>query len=699
MSGRSPHPKRPGPGRTVGAMTTPRSLAEDLRQRTDEALATLLRGRPDLLHPVPSDVTALATRATTGPSVRRCLDGLDALHLHVLRTVADITAHEPAPGDLLVKDATTTIGPDASDACAGALENLTCLGLVWGEREALRSVQAVRDLIGDREAPTWPPPTLDVGALHDPAAVDAQAALHARESLGQVRDLLDDWSAHPPGVLRTGGLSLRDFAAARRSLQADWSRTSLTIEVARAAGLAADDQQDPPHWMPTERYDSWLSWHTGEQWVALVTAWLDLPRLPSIADERTQVLSVDRDRRAVPVLRRQVLDALASAPVGTAPSAEAIRAVLDFRQPRRSGELLAQTVTATLREAADLGLTGAGALSAAARALLGPRPDGPAEQRARDRDVTAALRAALPEDLDHVLIQADLTMVAPGPLVAHTARTLRLLADVESRGHATVYRISEASLRRALDAGWDAVSITTMLTDISRTPVPQPLAYLIEDVARRHGTVRVGHAFGYVRCDNPETLAAILGDRRLSGLGLHRIADTVLVSERTTPDVIATLRTAGYAPAAEDHAGQVLIRRPEDHRVPAPRTPRASTRRAPQEALVTAAVRTLRAADRTSRQPRGTTTSGPAAGVDLPRLSTTAIVSRLRAAVNDTRPVWIGYADNDGSVTEQIVDPIRVTAGTLTAFDHRTEQVRAFSVSRITGVADLLPEQSADPGI
>ncbi|MBI0320215.1 hypothetical protein, partial [Streptomyces javensis] len=35
----------------------PRTLAEELRTRPDDALAALLRARPDLLSPVPNDLT------------------------------------------------------------------------------------------------------------------------------------------------------------------------------------------------------------------------------------------------------------------------------------------------------------------------------------------------------------------------------------------------------------------------------------------------------------------------------------------------------------------------------------------------------------------------------------------------------------------------------------------------------------------
>ncbi len=673
-------------------MATPRSLADDLRQRDDEALGRLLRRRPDLLHPVPTDMTGLTTRATTGPSVARCLDTLDALSLHVLRIAADLTVETGATAREIVARAAESLPPDAADACSSALDDLVTAALVWGTPEALHAVHPVRDMVAAAPPPPWPPPRLDGGASQAPDDVDGQGALHAREALAQVRDLLDDWSASPPAILRSGGLSLRDFATARARLHSDWSRTSLTIELALAACLVADDRAESPHWVPTDRYDAWLASGPAEQWIALVTAWLGLSRLPSVANEKTQVLSPDRDRRAVPVLRAQVLDLLAEVPPGWSPSTDELLAVLDYRQPRRSGELRRLALTATLREAADLGITGAGALTTAARILLTPAGKSPAARRAHAQAVSEALDRALPADVDHVLIQADLTVVAPGPIVASVARSLRLIADVESRGHATVYRISESSIRRALDGGWDAASIHALLDDISRTPVPQPLSYLIDDVARRHGAVRIGSAMGYIRSDSPETLTAILGDRALRTLGLARVAETVLLSQAPASELLESLRAAGYAPAAETADGVVVIRRPEDRRTSAQRPTPIVTRRTPEDALVVAAVRTLRSGDRAGHEPRGTTVAGPAGSRHLPSLSSAAIVAALRAAIDDSRPMWIGYADTDGTITQQIIDPLRVHAGVLTAFDHRTEQVRAFAVSRVTGVATLDPD-------
>src|ERR1700755_1755669 len=63
-------------------MTT--MLVDHLRSLPDEALAALLRMRPDLVVPVPSDLSALALRAQSRMSVARVLDGFDRFTLEIL---------------------------------------------------------------------------------------------------------------------------------------------------------------------------------------------------------------------------------------------------------------------------------------------------------------------------------------------------------------------------------------------------------------------------------------------------------------------------------------------------------------------------------------------------------------------------------------------------------------------------------------
>src|SRR3546814_17152904 len=84
-------------------------------------------------------------------------------------------------------------------------------------------------------------------------------------------------------------------------------------------------------------------------------------------------------------------------------------------------------------------------------------------------DPTPLLDPLLPEPLDHILIQGDLTAIAPGPLESALAVKLQQLADVESRGGATVYRFPSSSVRRALAVGWFAPAIHEFLPPVPRT--------------------------------------------------------------------------------------------------------------------------------------------------------------------------------------------------------------------------------------
>ena len=152
-------------------------------------------------------------------------------------------------------------------------------------------------------------------------------------------------------------------------------------------------------------------------------------------------------------------------------------AVLVWSAPRRGGRLRDVVHRWTLDEAELLGLTGRGGLASYARSLLAGDESG----------ATTRLGDLLPDPLDHVLVQPDLTVVAPGPLERDLARELALVADVESTGGATVYRVGEQSVRRALDAGRSTSDLHELFRTRSRTPVPQSLTYLVDDVARRHG--------------------------------------------------------------------------------------------------------------------------------------------------------------------------------------------------------------------
>ncbi|MFI6809409.1 helicase C-terminal domain-containing protein [Streptomyces luteogriseus] len=574
------------------------------------------------------------------------------------------------------------------------------------------------------------PPVIETAAVHRPQVVDSAAAGQAYTALATVEELLKDWDEGGPAVLRAGGLSVRDLKRTAVALDVPEPVAAFWVELAYAAGLIASDGDADERYAATPAYDEWLELPAAERWSLLVTAWLAATRTAGLvggrdAKDRTlSALGPGLDRSAAPEVRRRVLALLAGLPEGAAPAAGSVLARLRWERPlrgdRREDDLRGRLAEWALSEAELLGVTGRGALSAQGRALLGapaapvPGPEAepagpgdklpvhhhhrttplaplsPAEQAVASAAAARLLAPLLPEPLDHVLLQADLTAVAPGPLRRPLADMLGVLADVESKGGATVYRFTPGSVRRALDAGQAASDLHAFLATHSRTPVPQPLAYLIDDVARRHGHLRVGAASAYVRCDDDAVLSEILADKRAAGLGLRRLAPTVLAAQADPAGLLEGLRAMGFAPAAESAEGDVLITRALAHRTP-PRTapePVPDGPPVPDDTLLAAALRAIRAGDLASTTPRKPG-AAPAANGELPRTGAAETLATMQAAVLTGEALWIGYVNAEGSASQRVIAPIRVEGGFVTAYDHTADEVRTYPLHRITGVAEL----------
>ncbi|MCW2599805.1 MAG: DNA-binding protein [Frankiales bacterium] len=520
------------------------------------------------------------------------------------------------------------------------------------------------------------PPPLATSKIGVPQ-VDRAAAHEAMDVVSKVEAMLESWADLPATVLRAGGLGVRDLKRVAKELDVTEPAAALFVEVAYAAGLVDSSPGVDPEWLPTQAFDRWVASPPEDRWLLLVRAWIGMTRLPALVgmrDERDKALaalSQDIERSSAPVDRRRVLDLLRESPPGTAVTQEAVIAVLAWRAPRRGGRLRDQLPSWILGEAATLGLTGRGGLASFARDLL----DG------QDRDAAHTLAALLPDPLDHVLVQPDLTVVAPGPLERHLARELAIVADVESTGGATVFRVTEETVRRALDAGRSSADLHELFRTASRTPVPQSLTYLIDDVSRRHGRLRVGSSTSYVRCDDEALLTEVLASKRAGQLGLRRLAPTVLTSKAPINQVLEVLRSLGHAPAAESPDGAVLVARPDARRTAAKQRATRHGEPAPlADEQARLAVLALRAGDLAARAARR-------APVTVSH--TVDTLAFLQAAAREGRQVWIGYVDAQGRNTSRVVEPRTVEGGYVTAYDHLRQEDRTFSVHRIIGVADV----------
>ena len=550
------------------------------------------------------------------------------------------------------------------------------------------------------------PPRLAT-ASRDPALVDRTAAGAAFELVRHVELLLEHWGTSAASALRSGGLGVRDLKAAADLLHLEQRDAALLVEVARAAGLlgVGEGPDGDSRWLPTDAFDAWSATTPAERWATLALAWLESPRLARLVGSRenpssgsgqrgkpVNALSPDLERGWLPETRRTVLEEVAALPEGSVLAAgTGIASLVDrmaWLRPRRPAGRAA-AVGWAVEEAAVLGVCALGGVAAHGRALLGEDPR---------QHASAALEPLLPPAVDSVLLQADLTAVAPGPLEQELAHRLAAVADIESRGGATVYRFTESSVRRAFDSGWSAAEVHDFVASASRTPVPQALQYLVDDVSRRFGTIRAGAVEAFLRSDDETALAALVHDPRAAGLRLRRIAPTVLVSDVPLDVLLPRLRDLGAAPVVEAPDGTVRVARreslrartprpvPPDPGLPGPPGPQGlldTVASARLSARVSATVTAVRAGDRAAAL-------RPAAALRAAEpTSPAATLAVLREAAQAGGSVWIGYVDGHGAAVERVVDPVRVEAGWLSAYDHRTEDVRSFAVHRITAVRPL----------
>ncbi|MFF3597334.1 helicase-associated domain-containing protein [Kitasatospora indigofera] len=394
----------------------------------------------------------------------------------------------------------------------------------------------------------------------------------------------------------------------------------------------------PARILPTTRYDEWLVAPPAGRLVPLIATWAVTPEVfghRPAAEETPVALVTPQDRYAVP-LRHALLEALARLPdgYGLGPAAatgdlalgQLLSAAAWFRpglldEADRAGTAGAAATgtaggvsagtagaapgadalgraAATLREAELLGVVAHGALTPVGHAVLGllragaerwfPAVPGTGVRLGRHTALRAAvdaLRTALadlvPPPRTTARFQADLTAVVAGSAAPELTELLSSVADRESEGHAVVWRIGPASVRRALDAGSDATELAARLAEVSEggLPLPQALEYLLKDTARTHGRMRVVRSACCVRSDDEALVLELSKVRSLARIGLRRIAPTVLISTAPPEETLAALRQAGYAPVLEAETGTTVVERAAEERAENPMPSLAQARR------------------------------------------------------------------------------------------------------------------------
>lgn len=672
-------------------------LAVHLTALSDAELASLLAARPDLISPPSPSLTSLAARAGARPSVERALADLDAPALDAARAVLATGSQDPAA-------LAAALGGDEGgvdeEAVAAGLEQLTrlCLltaaGPVTGLVEALRPAPAAASATGAAgaalPAPSRAPDPAELD-VQDAAAVADQCARAAEELVRLTSALLAEWGREGAPILRSGGVGARALARTAQALDLAPAATATLIELTASAGLLGLDAEGEA-WVPARPAVDWARAELPERWARLAAAWAGSARTPWLVGTRSDdgslrpVLGDDVEAPWARRLRRRILMLLETLPEGASATPTWVRAALTHARPRRP--VPAGAVTAVLAEAELLGATGGGSLTRPGRVLalsLTRASDEPPARAQADAALLEALEAALARDLptpvETLLVQSDLTAVVPGRPAPVLAELLERAGAVESRGGALTVRFTAESVRGALDAGLSADELVEALERFTPGPLPSALTVLIDDVARRHGAVRVRGVSSLLRAPDPAVAAGLIADARLRDLELAEAAPGVLASTAPPGRVLRKLREAGLAPVLEDAGGRLLLapgaadgaRRgapPESHR---PGTGGPVRRRRPTAGDLAAHVGRMRAGEKER--------AGAPAATDP--VHVLALLRQARAARTRLR---LRLAAGDGDVQERTVRVLAVESGRARLADLERETELTAALHRIVSV-------------
>lgn len=330
----------------------------------------------------------------------------------------------------------------------------------------------------------------------------------------ELADSVRDLAAQPLSPLTSGGLGIRELTkvARRRSLDPATVEDQLTwlvhanlaalgaIEPTERSGLRSDV------WSATTLARDFVTASPARAWALLLLGWSSSTYAPWFLDDTLRAFDPELFVGRAGQLRG-ILPALCATdnpPSGSpevTPLPERARDALWRRSPGLTWSISQVAWAQVWDEAARVGLVAAPTRRASSRGAdvpMVPTRAATALADTLDRvragdcpdpvaDLAERLESVLPAPVDTLIIQADHTIMAPGLLSADDAAMLARIADQESAGMASVWRVSKESLLRALGGGASADEILEFLQSKAMggaSGVPQSLSYLIADAQR-----------------------------------------------------------------------------------------------------------------------------------------------------------------------------------------------------------------------
>ena len=451
------------------------------------------------------------------------------------------------------------------------------------------------------------------------AEVDRDASLAIFDVIQALTELIFELEQRYIREVGKRGVGLPDVKRLAAHLSKPNEYAKQVFELAQFANLA---EIEGSRWQLGQRAENWISWSDRERWSHLAETWLSL-----LGDEAAREL-------------------LAILP------AESFERRLAEVYPFADS-----TATNRIKKVAEIANLIGLIANSQATGWLGLLSS---LQTSSERAI-----AGLPSAAERVIIQADLTLIAPSPLPTELEISLRRFADTEQIGMASSYRLSALSVSHGLETGLAVEEIRALLLRLSAKDLPQPVDYLLKEAESRFARLKVyatkSGAHSQIVSTDKILLAEIHNDQRLKPFALHFDEAGSLHSRFEAELVYFALREANFVAVRVDEKGQVM----------SPQKLSSKNKVSEQRKSVVEDITRMRQADTQG-------TSDP---------DDDDLLRQIQLAIKYKAKMVIVLKTSSGEQVEYLVEPVGVANGRLRAKDRKADLERTLPLSSVVSIS------------
>jgi hypothetical protein len=452
------------------------------------------------------------------------------------------------------------------------------------------------------------------------AEIDRDASLAIFDVIQALTELIFELEQRYIREVGKRGVGLPDVKRLAAHLSKPNEYAKQVFELAQFANLA---EIEGSRWQLGQRAENWISWSDRERWSHLAETWLSL-----LGDEAARELLAILPAES---FERRLAEVY---PFADSTATNRIKKVAEI------ANLIG--LIASSQATSWLGLLSSSLQNASERAIAG-----------------------LPSAAERVIIQADLTLIAPSPLPTELEISLRRFADTEQIGMASSYRLSALSVSHGLETGLAVEEIRALLLRLSAKDLPQPVDYLLKEAESRFARLKVyatkSGAHSQIVSTDKILLAEIHNDQRLKPFALHFDEAGSLHSRFEAELVYFALREANFVAVRVDEKGEVL----------SPQKLSSKNKVSEQRKSVVEDITRMRQADTQG-------TSDP---------DDDDLLRQIQLAIKYKAKMVIVLKTSSGEQVEYLVEPVGVANGRLRAKDRKADLERTLPLSSVVSIS------------